>query len=143
MQDIIAFLAALPLECIVLSVALFFIYMIAIAPVFIGIIAQRRLNAERDKPARRAVYEDGQFYDIEDDNDLIVLDYSRSTECLVTVNLPWAADPIQALVHFKVSDNPDRTGRAIKTRPRTTSGQPKTVVHTLFMFPPVCGLAVW
>ena len=51
MQDIIAFLAALPLECIVLSVALFFIYMIAIAPVFIGIIAQRRLNAERDKPA--------------------------------------------------------------------------------------------
>lgn len=111
MQDIIAFLAALPLECIVLSVALFFIYMIAIAPVFIGIIAQRRLNAERDKPARRAVYEDGQFYDVEDDNDLIVLDYSRSTECLVTVNLPWAADPIQALVHFKVSDNPDRTGK--------------------------------
>ena len=46
MQDIIAFLAALPLECIVLSVALFFIYMIAIAPVFIGIIAQRRLPAE-------------------------------------------------------------------------------------------------
>lgn len=111
MNDIFAFLAALPVSCIVLSVVLFFAYMVAIAPVFIGIVAQRRLNAERNLPARRAVYEAGRFYDVEADNDLIELNYDRTDECLVTINLPWAVDPIQALVHFKISDNPDRSGK--------------------------------
>lgn len=141
MQSILAFLTSLPLECIVLSVVLLFVYMVAIAPVFIGIIAQRRLNAERDKPARRAVYENGKFYDVEEDNDLIELDYTRESECLVTVNLPWAVDPVHALVHFKHSDNPDRMGKncpsQLNSAPHDQWASKSNGAYVIYVYPGV------
>lgn len=111
MQAILDFLSGLPWGWILLSVAVGFAAIVATVPLLIGIIAQRRANARLRDPADRRVYENGQFIDVAEGNDLIELDYSIEDECLVTVNAPWAVDPLYVRVHFKTVDNPDPTGK--------------------------------
>ena len=112
MHDILEFLRDLPWQWIFLCMATGIAALIATAPLVIGIIAQRKQNAMLDQPADRRIYENGQFIDVAEGNDLIKLDYSRADdECLVTVNLPWAVDPVHVQVYFKATDNPDRTGK--------------------------------
>lgn len=111
MQTILNFLQGLPWGWIIMSLGVGFAALVATAPLVIGIIGQRRANACLRDPAARRIYEDGQFYDIAEGNDLIELDYSNEGECLVTVNTPWAVDPLYVRVFFKTTDNPDLTGK--------------------------------
>lgn len=112
MPDILAFLQDLPWQWIFMGIVLSMATLVATAPIVIGILGQRKQYAERNMPAARKVYEKGQFIDVADGNDLIELSYIRHEECLVTVNVPWAPEPVYVQVYFKITDNPDRTGKS-------------------------------
>jgi len=111
MFDIFEVLQNLPWQWILLGIATGMAAIVATAPIVIGILGQRKQYAERNLPAARKVYEKGQFIDVAEGNNLIELNYTRPEECLVTINVPWAPEPVYVQVYFKITDNPDRTGK--------------------------------
>ena len=139
MTEFFEMLMSMPLSYYLLWALLAVVYMIACAPIVIGIIGNRRQRAERDKPARRAIYEDGKFVDLDADNTLIKLNY-KPDECLVTVDLPWAA-PLHVLVNFRTTDNPDKTGKDcpsnINSAPQDQWATKSNGAYSIHVFPGV------